>query len=330
MRTWWVNQNQTAAQEIGGGYLWSPQRKRDGSINPYYEFMREVAPGDLVLSFADTRIAHFGIARSHAYEAPKPAEFGAAGRAWDDIGWRVDVDFSELARPIRPAQHMDRLAPLLPSKYSPLSPAGRGSQSIYLTRISPALALALAELIGEPVLGLLRATPPAGVAEAPRPGPTPEVLLWEEHLRGRIEGSAELNETEKLSLVLSRRGQGLFRDRVAELEPACRITGVRHPDYLRASHIKPWRDADNDERLDGHNGLLLTPSVDHLFDRGFISFRDNGELLVSPVAHGDSLRRLGIEPKSERNVGKFAREQRSYLEYHRDRVFLQARVRGEN
>ena len=66
-----------------------------------------------------------------------------------------------------------------------------------------------------------------------------------------------------------------------------------------------WRDSDNDERLDGANGLLLTPSVDHLFDRGFISFKDNGDLLVSPV-------------------GDFRRNQRTFLEFHRDAVFLQA------
>ncbi len=61
--------------------------------------------------------------------------------------------------------------------------------------------------------------------------------------------------------------------RVQALEQRCRITGVDRPEHLRASHSKPWRDSDNAERLDGENGLLLTPSIDHLFDRGFISSR---------------------------------------------------------
>jgi hypothetical protein len=91
MRFWWVNQNQTYRHEVAGGYLWSPKRKRGGQLNPFYESMREVSPGDLVFSFADTRIRAFGIARSHAYEAPKPLEFGSAGRKWGEIGWRVDV-----------------------------------------------------------------------------------------------------------------------------------------------------------------------------------------------------------------------------------------------
>lgn len=54
MRYWWVNQNQTYRQEVRGGYLWSPKRKANGSRNPFYDFMREVAPRDVVFSFADT------------------------------------------------------------------------------------------------------------------------------------------------------------------------------------------------------------------------------------------------------------------------------------
>jgi putative restriction endonuclease len=50
MRYWWVNQNQTYRHEIGGGYLWSPKRNANGARNPFYESMREVAPGDLVFS----------------------------------------------------------------------------------------------------------------------------------------------------------------------------------------------------------------------------------------------------------------------------------------
>jgi len=89
MRHWWVNQNQTFRQEIAGGYLWSPKRNRNGQRNPYYEFMREVAPGDIVFSFCDTRIAALGIVSGYCRESPKPEEFGNAGTNWSRIGWRV-------------------------------------------------------------------------------------------------------------------------------------------------------------------------------------------------------------------------------------------------
>src|SRR3546814_19216091 len=61
MRYWWVNQNQTYRHEVPGGYLWSPKRNRNGGRNPFYDFMREVAPGDVVFSFSDTYIKAIGI-----------------------------------------------------------------------------------------------------------------------------------------------------------------------------------------------------------------------------------------------------------------------------
>ncbi|NJN36317.1 MAG: hypothetical protein HC794_03730 [Nitrospiraceae bacterium] len=39
------------------------------------------------------------------------------------------------------------------------------------------------------------------------------------------------------------------------------------------------------KRLEGGKVQVLTPTVDHLFDRGFISFEGNGRVIVSPVAH---------------------------------------------
>ena len=104
----------------------------------------------------------------------------------------------------------------------------------------------------------------------------------------------------------------------------CRITDVTNPIHLIASHCKPWRDADNAERLNGENGLFLTPSIDHLFDRGFIGFEDDGLLIVSPVAHKPSLERMGIEANRTVNVGGFTEGQRRFLEFHRAAVLLKA------
>ena len=109
------------------------------------------------------------------------------------------------------------------------------------------------------------------------------------------------------------------------IERACRITGVSREEHLRASHCKPWRDATNEERLDGENGVLLTPNADHLFDRGFIGFEDDGRVLISPVAHAESLARMGLDPARPRNVGKFLEGQRRYLEFHRESVLLRSR-----
>jgi hypothetical protein len=257
MRYWWVNQNQTYRHEVSGDYLWSPKRKKDGHRNPFYEFMREVSPGDLVFSFADTWIRTYGIAHSYAYEAPKPEEFGGAGRNWSDIGWRLDVQFREADKGFRPVDWIERLRPLLPERYAPLRANGHGVQSIYLCEIPEPLALTLAELLSVEALAWARSE----VVDKLILAPTAEMVLWEEHLVKGIEANATVQPTEKEALILARRGQGLFRRRVAEVESRCRVTGVDRPEHLRASHCKPWRDSSNDERLDGDNGLLLTPSI---------------------------------------------------------------------
>jgi putative restriction endonuclease len=93
---------------------------------------------------------------------------------------------------------------------------------------------------------------------------------------------------------------------VQGVERACRVTKVERLQHLVASHTKPWRDTTNEERVNGGNGLLLTPTIDHLFDKGLISFEDKGDLIVSPVADSPSLLKMGIKPDAKLNVGVFS------------------------
>lgn len=326
VRFWWVNQNQTFRHETQGGYLWSPKRSQGDRFNLFYDNMREVAPGDLVFSFSDTFIRAIGVVQGHCYECPKPAEFGSAGRNWNAIGWRVDVRFTELANRFRPMDHMEALAPLLPAKYSPLRPNGYGNQAVYLAELPAAMADAIGALTGAEFPQFLAVARTVATDEKSRAtSDDSEIRAWKDHIVSVIEHDVVLVETERQSLIMARRGQGLFRERVAKIERACRITGVDRPTHLIASHAKPWRDSSHQERLDGENGLLLTPSIDHLFDRGFISFEGNGQLLISPVAHKTSLQRMGIQTEQVVNVGGFSFGQRQFLEFHRERVFLAAR-----
>lgn len=85
-----------------------------------------------------------------------------------------------------------------------------------------------------------------------------------------------------------------------------------------ASHIKPWRDCDNSERLDGANGLLLSPHVDKLFDRHWISFDSGGELICVHEGGRDALRCWGIEGVND--VKKFSRDQEEFLSNHRQQL----------
>jgi putative restriction endonuclease len=318
MRYWWVNQNQTFRHEIEGGHLWSPKRNANGARNPFCESMREVAPGDLIFSFMDTRILAVGIAQSYCWESPKPLEFGAAGENWENIGWRVKVAFTKVANKVRPKDHIDVLRPLLPSKYSPLQPNGNGLQSIYLTSVPSTLAEVLLGLIGQETAPLTLA------AHDVKPVITDDLEFWERNQEQYVVDDPTIDTTERLALITARKGQGLFKERVSKIETRCRITGVENPVHLVANHCKPWRDSSNEERLNGENGLLLTPSIDHLFDRGFIGFEDSGRLIISPAAHLPSLQQMGLEVRQSVNVGTFTRGQKQYLDFHRTSVLLRA------
>jgi putative restriction endonuclease len=318
MRYWWVNQNQTYRHEVRGGYLWSPKRNANGARNPFYESMREVAPGDLIFSFMDTRILAVGIGQSYCWESPKPLEFGDAGQNWENIGWKVKVGFRELANKVRPKDHIAILRPLLPQRYSPLQPNGNGLQSVYLTEVPTPLAEVLTGLIGQEVAPILTA------ARHVKPLMADDLEDWERKLERGVANDPKVPETDRLAIIRARNGQGLFKTRVSQIETRCRITGVENPAHLVASHCKPWRDSSNEERLNGENGLLLTPSVDHLFDRGFIGFEDSGKLIISPVAHRPSLQRMGIDTTRLVDVGGFSSGQKSFLDFHRNAVLLKA------
>ena len=224
------------------------------------------------------------------------------------------------------AEHIEAIRPLLPEKYSPLSVKGLGQQNLYLTRLSPRLGMLLEGLAG-PNLGVQLLD--ADRTNEPWTDEAPAALYeWEEQIEKQIATASSLSETERHRLISARMGQGLFRQRVLERERRCRITGVERQIHLVASHCKPWRVANNDERLDGENGLALTPSIDHLFDKGFISFEDNGRLLISPVADQSALARMGVPTGNSFSAGVFSHGQKRYLDYHREMIFKESRVVG--
>jgi hypothetical protein len=306
MRYWWVNQNQTYQFEVPGGFLWSPKSRADGGRNYFYECMQEVLPGDLVFSYCETYVKAIGIVQRKAVTAPKP-NFRNAGSNWSNEGWFVEVEFSELVSPIRPKDFIESIKPLLSEKYAPLQLNGNGLQGVYLTEIS--------QEFGQLLILLSRAE--IGKIEHDLAPLFDDESEYEINLE--IEARKLQGDLEKIQITKSRRGQGIFKANVRLIEKHCRVTGVTNIKHLRASHIKPWAVSNDIEKLDGCNGLLLSPHVDHLFDRGFISFYNSGDLLISSELNPQILDQWAIE--SNKNVGKFRSEQREYLEYHRDVIF---------
>ena len=129
------------------------------------------------------------------------------------------------------------------------------------------------------------------------------------------------NSTEREALVLARRGQGLYRSRLSEIENKCRLTGVSEPRLLIASHMKPWSRCEKDsERLDGNNGLFLTPTVDRLFDQGFLTFNDDGTPTWSGKLDRGQIKMLNFSDSAPMSR-PFNKEQCAYLKFHRENIF---------
>jgi hypothetical protein len=236
----------------------------------------------------------------------------------------VDVVYRDLEEPFEPSRHMAAIRPLLPSKYAPLRPNGHGLQNLYLTELPGSLMSQLALLVGAPLLSMLEGLPAIAHDAVREDNPLQE--RWERRIVREIRQLAGVTDTEREQLIDARVGQGRNRSLVYTRERSCRVTRVDRPEHLIASHIRPWRHSDNEQRLDPENGLMLTPDVDHLFDRGFITFSGEGRLIYSPAVHRESILRMGLDPDRSLDVGPFSSGQRHHLEFHRDEIFLGSRV----
>ena len=136
----------------------------------------------------------------------------------------------------------------------------------------------------------------------------------------KIENDQTVSKTERLSITRSRVGQGLFRERLIGYWHGCSITSFPHYDILVASHIKPWKVSDNQQRLDVYNGLLLLPNYDKLFDKGYISFDDNGSIVFSPYLAKSDRSLLGLNDLV--HLLKIDAHHKNYLKYHRDNCLM--------
>ena len=326
---WWVNHKQTVRQEIDFQYLWSPKTKSDGAKSVFYDNMRRATPGDLVLSFANQLIRYIGRVAEFAFTAPKPAEFGSVGTHWQNEGWLLPVYWTPLSVPVRPKSLIDILGPLLPEKYSPIRPeTGDGNQGVYLASIS--------ERVFDVVVAATTFDQPAlmrGGANSLTYQVVAETL--DDAAEQSLLNDLTLDDTTRKSVIQARRGQGLFRSNVEAIERSCRLTGITNPSLLIASHMKPWRACTSaQERLDGMNGLMLTPDADLLFDRGFISFENDGQVNVSRRVDRGDLRRLGFQDLAWDQFGfseapmkwqtkPFVPAQHEYLAYHRTQIYVQ-------
>ncbi|MHC8968762.1 HNH endonuclease [Bacillus sp. MB95] len=128
----------------------------------------------------------------------------------------------------------------------------------------------------------------------------------------------DITETEREQVIKSRIGQSDFKKALLAVEEKCRMCGVSDERFLVASHIKPWSQSNNQERLDVNNGLLLCPNHDSLFDKGYISFDVDGMITISDCVDEGTRVFLNIHENMNINMNEVQEE---YMKWHRMNIF---------
>lgn len=300
MRYFLVFQNKSYKEEKKGEFLWAPKANKDGQTFHHWNSMTLVSKADVIFNSFNGELLSIIVAKNGFIEAPKPADLAGVD-LWEEDGWKVDARYVQVDKPIRYKDYMDDILALQGDKYAPFNSLGRGNTG-YLFQITDKLAdylFSLLELTIEDIVTV---------------GKSEDELIEEE----LIAVSEEPQETVREQVVKSRIGQGIFKQRLRALEEKCKVCGIDNPDLLRASHTKPWSVSSNKERLDQYNGFLLCPAHDILFDKGLISFRDDGLILVSPLLEAHNRILMNVHKEMKVNL---LEEHKIYLKYHRENIF---------
>lgn len=220
---------------------------------------------------------------------------------WQSEGYMVNADYFKIPQPVSSKQIYETLSHLLPYKHGPLNATEKDGKLV--VKANQGYLYELNTQLGESLLELIKA-----------PRIETEYRLEEDEDENEIP-----DKTSRRGLVTSRIGQGKYRRKVLNRwRNRCAVTGATSKEILIASHILPWRDATDQERHDVHNGLLLSPVYDALFDKHLISFNDDGSIILSKDLKKDEYIKLGVTEKDR--IYKLSEKNKYYLAKHRSRL----------
>ena len=296
---YWVNQGKTYKEEKAGGYLWAPIKNSKGNSFFHWENMTNLKPADIVFNYCRGFVVGYCEIKTTHFLATQPIEFNV-DVAWENEGYMVDAVYVLFTVPIAIKTAYENIHQFLPEKYSPINKAGeklkiKANQG-YLYQSNQKVAQALFKLAN---------------------------IKYKENYNNEVneeETPYELpKETSRQNLTTSRIGQGAFRQRVLRRwDYKCAVNGTSIKEILIASHIVPWREANDKERLDVENGLLLSPNYDALFDKYLISFDDQGKIILSKALDTEDFQKLGITGVEK--IENLTPQNAKYLERHRKKI----------
>lgn len=291
MSFFWVNIGSSYKEVKEQNFLWAPQygMNKNGQkfSNTSWEAVKGVKAGDVIFCNKDREIVYVATATADAEPAPRP--LSRSFDKWEREGTRVDVELTVLEHSIDVSQFSEIFMSSYNESSRPSVFAENGScTQTYMCEIPEIAAKMIASFISENVsIDFNKET--AKVKEAT--GSTKETIIQ------------------------ARVGHGPYRDKLfKKWGGKCAVTGIALESMLTASHIVSWSISNDKEKVDPYNGLPLIPNLDRLFDRGMISFDDNGHLLHKKE-FACLLRDLKI-PLDSKIDGLFG-ENKKYLKRHR-------------
>lgn len=289
MSFYWVNIGLSYDEVIKGNFLWAPLQgekpidEKDLSKGmrirryDYWDNVGLVKAGDIIFGNVDRKIRFVAVAIADAFHDSRPKT--RTFKQWGFNGNKIRIEIFLLPTPLSVDGYIhdafrDRYNKFsIPTVFKSNGHVFQG----YMASISDAAGI-----------DLLSMTDEIGAAAVE----TSDRL----HSSGGGKTKKPAGATTRQAIREARIGQGYFRQELITMWRACPVTGVRNPNLLIASHIKPWALSDDNERLDVFNGFLFSPHVDRLFDKGLIGFSNAGNILINPLLSSNDLKALNITP----------------------------------
>ncbi len=128
-------------------------------------------------------------------------------------------------------------------------------------------------------------------------------------------------EENKKIVRQAREGQGKYREQLLEQCHFCPVTMISDERLLIASHIKPWAALNDTEKIDPYNGYMLSPMIDKLFDRGFITFTDSRHIVLSEFISPYTWKQIGLKNDTFYKALQMDDKRIEYLKFHHESVF---------